>query len=497
MTTKVVKGSLWTIVGQIVPLAVSLISTGYVIRLLGAEGYGVLVLCVLIPNFLSFADFGMSIASTKFASEAYAAGDGEREAGVVRTAALIAAVTSVPLAAAMILFSSSIISIFSLPDHLRQDAGLTLKFTAASLVITFLNGIFNTPQLTRLRMDLNTFANTGFRVLGQIATPLVLMLGGGIIAAVCVLLAANLLTLLTHMYISRRLLPALLRFSFNPSLVGPMAKFGGTLAGAGIAHILIAYSEKGLLASLSSTEALGFYSIAFTLCTMIMVFSSSMVQSLLPAFSQLLESKDRGTLNLLYSRCVRLNLILLIPALVFLALAARPFFTNWANEDVGRESTFPFYILLTGLAINVPAFFPHSAIIASGRSDIIAKVYWLEVVPYVLTVWFLTSRYGIVGAALAWSIRAAVDSLIFFLLAKKIGGVSYTQRNLPSFALAFLIMLVPLASLYYFGSLNLAIIGISLISATIYAVIVWKNVLERDEVLWLEGQVTGYFARGM
>lgn len=75
MTTKVVKGSLWTLAGQVAPLAVSLVATPFVIRLLGAESYGVLILIGLIPTYLGFAAFGMSMASTKFGSEAYAEGD--------------------------------------------------------------------------------------------------------------------------------------------------------------------------------------------------------------------------------------------------------------------------------------------------------------------------------------------------------------------------------------------------------------------------------------
>ena len=97
MTTKVVKGSLWTLLGQVLPLGISLFTTPFVIRMLGSEGYGVLILIGLIPSYFAFADFGMSLASTKFASEAYAAGDREKEAQVVRTAALIAFFSSLPV----------------------------------------------------------------------------------------------------------------------------------------------------------------------------------------------------------------------------------------------------------------------------------------------------------------------------------------------------------------------------------------------------------------
>src|SRR5687768_3804067 len=117
MTTKVVKGSMWTLGGSVLPLAVSFVSTPFVIRFLGAEGYGVLVLVGLIPTYFAFADFGMGIASTKFASEAYAEGDQVKEGEVVRTAALIALCFSLIFAIPIFIFSHWIVTLFNVPEH--------------------------------------------------------------------------------------------------------------------------------------------------------------------------------------------------------------------------------------------------------------------------------------------------------------------------------------------------------------------------------------------
>src|SRR5262245_35025125 len=108
MTTKVIKGSFWGFLGQILPLPVTLITTPFIIRCLGPDSYGVLVLINLIPIYFTFADFGMNYGSTKFASEAYAAGDAESEAKIVRTAALIAFLSSLPVALLIIIFSPQI-----------------------------------------------------------------------------------------------------------------------------------------------------------------------------------------------------------------------------------------------------------------------------------------------------------------------------------------------------------------------------------------------------
>lgn len=495
MTTKVVKGSLWTLTGQVIPLGVSLIATYFVIRFLGADGYGVLMFVGLIPMYLGFADFGMSIASTKFGSEAFAQGDTEKEGKVVRTAAVIAFLASLPFGIAIFMLSGWLVTLFNVPDHLQGEAAVALKFASVTFVVNFLNGIFNTPQLTRLRMDLNTLVTSGFRTLGIIATPIVLYLGGGIAGAVFVLLAASLLTLLGHLYISGRLLRHLFEFTVDRRAIRPMLKFGGALVVGGVAGILLVNVEKGVLARMVSTTALGFYSLAFTLASTLTMFSSAMIQSLLPAFSQLQTKDKHDQLNLLYSRGIRINLIWLIPAIVFLSIVAKPFFTIWAGEEFGRESVLPFYILLAGVAFNILAYFPHTAIMASGRTDLFAKLYWIELIAYMALVWMLTVRYGIVGAALSWSIRVIGDAVLLFLLAKRIGGVTYSRRGAYSFLIAVAVMFVPFVSRLYFPELRVAIIIVAMISLAVYAYIVWKTSLEKEELAWLTNRINAYLAR--
>jgi O-antigen/teichoic acid export membrane protein len=136
MTTRVVKGSLWTLAGQVAPLGVSLFTTPFTIRLLGAESYGVLILIGLIPTYLGFADFGMGMASTKFGSEAYAEGDEEKEARIIRTAALIALCSRVPVAAALMAFAAPVVGLFNVPEALRAEATLALRLAAVTFAET-------------------------------------------------------------------------------------------------------------------------------------------------------------------------------------------------------------------------------------------------------------------------------------------------------------------------------------------------------------------------
>src|SRR5690606_3899856 len=103
------------------------------------------------------------------------------------------------------------------------------------------------------------------------------------------------------------------------------------------------------------------------------MFSASMMQSLIPAFSQLLAPSRRDEFRDLFARSIRFNIIWLLPVLALLFVSARPFFTIWAGDEFGEKSTLPFYILLIGLFFNVISYVPYASLVASGRTDVLAK----------------------------------------------------------------------------------------------------------------------------
>lgn len=429
MTTRVVKGSLWTLLGQVAPLAVSIIATPFTIRLLGAESYGVLILIGLIPTYLGFADFGMSMASTKFGSEAYAEGDQEKEARIIRTAALIALMTSVPVAAGLMIFAPRIVGLFSVPEHLFADAVFALRLAAITFVVNFLCGIFNTPQLARLRVDLNTAINTIPRMLGLIATPIVIYLGYGIVGAVASLLAASLLQLAGHLWVSRRLLPPLIGIGIDTAALRPLSRFGGPLVISSVAGILLANGEKGILGYTLTSADLGHYSIAFTLASFVTMFAGSVVQSILPAFSRLSAADEKDHLKILFTRMLRITAMISAPSIIVISILGGPFLRVWVGAEIARASSLPFYLLIFGLAINILAYYPLSILLAYGKSSLIAKIYWGEIGPYLILAYILTSYFGVSGAAIAWSIRVIVDALLLFWFTSVIAGLR-PSRNL-------------------------------------------------------------------
>lgn len=496
MTTKVVKGSLWTLAGQVAPLGVSLVTTPFTIRLLGAEGYGVLVLIGLIPTYLGFADFGMSMASTKFGSEAYAEGDPEKEARIIRTAAAIALASSLPVAALLMIFAGTITGLFNVPEHLAANATAALRIAAVGMVINFLCGIFNTPQLARLRMDLNTLITAIPRILGQIATPIAIYLGYGITGAMSALLAASVLTLFAHIAVSGRLLPQLFEGKIDRTRIRPLLNFGTTIVISLAAGVLLANVEKLVLPRVTSVTILAYYSVAFTVATALTLFSSSMLQSLIPAFSRIFAVNDLERAQDLYSRTIRINLIAFLPIASFLMLAAKPFFTVWAGENFGLESTPSFYVLLVGLMFSFTTPATGAVMVATQNTKVMAILYWAEIVPYIALAAILTHFFGAVGAAMAWSARMLADAVILLFIVDHLVGLKLHLTRAGIFRLVTGIIMLsagPVVSIFVPGMVVLHL-AIWVPSLFLYLVFMWFRGITSIERELIKRKISTVFA---
>lgn len=494
-TARVVKGSAWTLAGLVAPLGVSIVTAPIVIRLLGAEAYGVLALLVVIQQYLYFADFGMSLASTKFGSAAYAEGDLEKEARVVRTAAMVALAASIPVAAVLAIFSREVAVLFNVPERLLGETSLAIKVAAATLVLTLLGLVVNSPLLARLRMDVNTLITSGTRMAGMIATPIVIYLGGGIIGAAIVMFAAALLNVVGHIAASARLLPRFLELSVDRESLRQLLRFGLPMCIAAVAAMALTNLERGALSAFTSVKQLAYYSVAFSLSSVLTLGSGAMHQSLIPVFSQLQSETSRERRNAIYTRSIRLITIAMLPVLGLAGIAGELILTVFAGPEFAKEGTVLFYILLLGIVFTIAVHTPAAALIASGRTDLFARIYWLELPPYALLVWMLISRYGAVGAAVAWTIRVSLDAALQFALAARYAGVTFDRGHLPSVLGVAVIAVAPFAAYLLFGLSTLMGISIGLAGLAIYALVVWRFVLRHEELAWAAERLKARFAR--
>lgn len=486
MTVKVLRGSFWVLLGQVLPLVATFIASPFVIRNLGSEAYGVLILVSVISGYFAFGDFGMVMASTRYGAEAFATGDRIQEGKVIRTAGKIGILSSMVIALPLFIFSARIVGdLLKVPVHLQHQASVALKLTSVAYVMSMAGNIFNTPQLSRMRLDLNVLINSGFKILMTLTTPIVLYFGGSIIQASLVAFIAALLIMLCNILVSGKLLPELIRWSIDKKMVKPLMRFGWNMVVYSIGLAIINNSEKFLLTRLVSVKSLAYYSVASTFANMTTMFSMAMVQTLIPAFSQLLAPEKKAQLDALFTRSVRISLMGIIPSIMFLMIIAKPFFTIWAGHEFGEGSIYPYYILLIGIFFSIVVYVPNCILLASGRSDVFAKFYLFEVIPYVAVTYLLVHYFGIIGAALAYSLRETVNALIFIRFARKYANVTlHLKHYYLQFLLGFLVFLPAALFAFLYNNFSWWLLLWLPLSLLAYVWVAWKKMISDEERAW-------------
>ena len=69
-------------------------------------------------------------------------------------------------------------------------------------------------------------------------------------------------------------------------------------------------------------------------------------------------------------------------------------------------------ILLLGFVFNSLAQVPFASIQSRGYAKITAYIHMVELIPYLMALFYFINNYGIIGAAYAWSIRVTIDYIL-------------------------------------------------------------------------------------
>jgi O-antigen/teichoic acid export membrane protein len=99
-------------------------------------------------------------------------------------------------------------------------------------------------------------------------------------------------------------------------------------------------------------------------------------------------------------------------------LLCGPFLRLWVGSHFAAASAAVAQILMFGAWSNRVAFLPYGFIQARGKPHITAKVGKIEVLPYFAVLWFLIDHMGLVGAALAWTLRVTINCVVLLILSR-------------------------------------------------------------------------------
>lgn len=419
----IAKNTLINLAGQVLPLFVGIVTIPLLVKGLGTERFGVLTLAWMVIGYFSLFDLGLGRALTQIIAIRLGKEEEIELPGLVWTALAIMAVMGV--IGSLIAGSLSpllIAQVFKMSDQLRTESLLAFYILSASIPIVILSSGFVGILTAYQRFDLINAVRIPLGLLSFILPLLVLPFSTSLVPITLLLAVSRLVSSVAQYWLCLRVMPSLRKEKrFIPEAINPLFSFGGWMTVSNIISPLMVYLDRFVIGVVISVTAVAYYATPYEIVTKILIVPGALIATLFPAFAASNNSDVNHVVQLL-SKSITATFILIFPIVFVMVSFSREGLMIWIGKDFANNSASVLQWLAAGVFINGLASVFFALIQGRGRPDLTAKFHLLELIFYLPLLWWALKHYGIVGAAVAWTLRVTIDGILLLWA---------TQRLIP------------------------------------------------------------------
>lgn len=401
---------------------------------LSKDGFGLLSLVWSFLAYFTLLDFGISRAATKFLSEEIARGDESGKRRLIWTSlaatALFGIVTAAVVALAAPLF---VRDLFRIEPAMRAEAERAFLAGAAGVPFMLVLGTLKGFQMALQRFDLvNAFQ--GATGIIQWGGAVVLVWSGYGVGEIITLTVVSRAVLACA---ALAIMPVLVKGlmtevrAWDRAVLRRLLTFGGWLTVSQIVSPLFTTLDRMFVGMFLSLSAVAYYTVPQEALTRLLIIPMSLTTTLFPALSeQSALSSGTSRAGPIYRRSLKYLVVALAPMVFLFLVFADDLLTLWLGAEFAGRCVTVFRILSCGFLFNALAQVPTTALHAFGRPDLTAKFHLAELPLTVILSVILIPWIGVEGAALAWSVRVAVDAgLLWYAASSRAGGSLSPSRG--------------------------------------------------------------------
>ena len=476
---RLARNVLWNLLGTGAPLLVAIVAIPILIDGLGTARFGVLTLAWMVVGYFSLFDLGLGRALTKLVAEKLGKGLDDEIPALIWTA--ISLMTVLGVLGAVVVAALSpwlVVGVLKIPLDLQPETLTAFYLLAASIPIvigtTGLRGILEAHQRFGLVNSVRILLGI-FTFLGPVA---VLPFSVSLVPVVAVLVIARLVSWCAYAVLCLKVEPDLrCAITMHRAMIKPLINFGSWMTVTNIVGPLMVYLDRFFIGAIVSMAAVAYYATPYEVVTKLGVISGALMGVMFPAFSSALVT-DRARAARLFDRAVNYIFITLFPIVLVIVMFAHEGLILWLGNDFADNGSLVLQVLAVGVLANSLAQVPFGMVQSAGRPDLTAKLHLIELPFYLLILWWLLGVYGIVGAAIAWTLRVTIDTLFLFVMARRLLSVEslFQLRSVLIIGMAF--FLLPLGA----AISGIAMKGLFLLLVLpLFAGISWFFILAIDE----------------
>ena len=419
----VAKNTALSFVQQLAPMLVAVVTIPYVIHKLGVDRFGILSLAWVLLGYVNIFDLGMGRATTRFVAEALGKGEHNRISRIIFTSLSVQVIAGLTAGAILVLVTPLLTEkVLRISPSFVSETKVTFWLLSASIPLSAVIRNFRAVLEGTQRFDLITAIQIPVSCVNYLLPAVGAWAGLLLPGIVFLVTVSRVVTAVLYFLMCIKVVPDLqLGIKIEKHLFSPLLKYGGWVTVCDFLAPFLGYGflDRFVIGAVSSMQAVGYYAAPFEAISKVLIIPSAIILALFPALGAV-SAVSREEVTSLYTRAVRLTLVVMTPIVLVATIFASNILTLWIGKDFAQNSTLVFQLLALGMLPYAVQFLPGTLLDAVGRPDLRAKVMLSLLLPYVLVLLYLTKKFGVNGTAASWLLRACFEFFLFLWVSRKV-----------------------------------------------------------------------------
>ncbi len=415
------RNTLWNLAGTGLPFLLGAFTIPYLLREIGVEAFGVLTLVWALIGYFSLFDFGLGRALTQQVASARSNGESKELPCLIKTGLLFTVFTGLAGGSVLAALANALARDWlNISAHLQPSSFLTLLISALGIPLTtvttglrgVLEGYEDFKVVNLLRISLGA-ANFGLPALT------VFFISDSLVWMVATLIGARAVVLIAHAHLVHRKLPAgWLSARVTREKLRSLLSFGAWMTVSNIISPLMVSADRFAISAVLGASLVAYYTVPFEVLIRVLVLPAALTAALFPRLSVVMNSNPLEAKRI-YRSSLKIVTFLLAPIALVLAGGSKWGLTFWLGQEFAEHSWPIVSIMAIGLLLNGIAYVPFAAIQAAGDARFTARLHIFEFAFYAPLLFIALKQFGLMGAAIAWSVRVGIDLLFLIRYAEK------------------------------------------------------------------------------
>lgn len=417
-------------IAMAVNMVVPFFLTPFVVRHLGAVGYGIWILAVSTVSYLDLLDLGLRSAVIRFVSKAQAKGDMAEASSAIHAALWFRLIIASAVAVLSIMLAAAVPHMFKVPPDLMRAAQITTLLCALGVAVRLVSGVFGAVLAAINRFDLLSYVTMGQTLTRAVGVLLILRSGHGLVPLACWELTVLLMVAIAMTVLAMVTFPHSRVKPSRPDMavLRMIWSYSFTTFVFMIAVQIITNTDNMIVGAFLSVGAVTFYAIGGSLINYAYQVSGALSSTFTPMASGLEASGKFEGLQTMLIRGTQATLGLALPIAVGLFFRGGTFIRLWMGPQFETVSERVLRILVVSMFLGVANSTASSIMMAIEKHKPVARWAVYEAILNLVLSLALVKTIGLYGVAWGTALSMMFTHLTFWpRYVKKILNVSVTD----------------------------------------------------------------------